>query len=74
MINAVSTTSIPQAHDQAMAKVVLIKLYHLRFLIQCGGMRNDIIAVLIGGEVIPQDLVWREGGEARRAVRCRHNI
>ena len=63
-----------QAHAQASAKVVLIKLYHLRFLIQCGGMRNDIIAVLIEPEVIPLYLVWGGVMEARRAERCRHNI
>ena len=37
-INAVSTTSIPHAQLHAKAKVVAIKLYQRRFLIQCGGI------------------------------------
>jgi len=55
-VNAVSTTSIPQAHAQAKAKVLAMRLYHLRFLIQCGGIR--IMHILIGGTVIPLYLVW----------------
>ena len=43
MINAVSITSIPQAHAHAKAKVVAMRLYHLRFPIQWGGKENRII-------------------------------
>jgi len=46
-VSAESTTSMLQAHAQAKAKVVAMRLYQRRFLIQCGGI--FILRILIGG-------------------------
>ena len=63
-----------QAHAQASAKVVLIKLYQRRFLIHGGGI--FILCVLIGGEVIPQDLAGRGviRGPKGRTVAAQHIV